>query len=111
VVILNHGININGELLKDNIVELLPEKPFSYTNKKASEGRWYYEYTHLSGTNGHLFGYEFGEKYIYAYDTFGIQSLMRDNRVTFKNVPGIKHYDWLHNHWDIFTTIIFLLFD
>ena len=67
----------------------------AYTTKKRSIGKWYYEFTHISGTNYHLAGFAFGSSTIYVYPQ-GNPRLLKIYFTSLSIEEGLKEYNTIN---------------
>ena len=80
----------NDKIFKNNIVTLETNSSHFLTTKPYSQGRWYYEFTHISGDNFHLAGFcVTGNPRVYVYP----QGSKGHTTISFFDRMSVKGYD------------------
>ena len=60
------SVLFNSQVIKNDTITLVNAQ-YAKTTKNKANGRWYYEFTHVSGTNYHLVGFKLDSARFYVY--------------------------------------------
>ena len=89
---------ITNSVYEDNVITMITDKGYYITTKPASEGRWYYEFTHIQGDCFHYVGFApYYDKYqgffFYPQGESHIAKFFRGDNITAYIDNSSNHFD------------------